>query len=399
MGQKVHPEVFKLSRTSGWESKYYEKKTTDFSSQTHKSIEIKRFVQQFFKQIGLNLHTCKLNCLNSKMNISASYIKSSGLVNGVSSYVQKKSCKRIQLAEKPLDLRKSLRSAKKAKAEFYRKKLLLRKLDKLFFLTCTKNPSCITTKPILNEFNSYSKKYLPVKYTLKQNFYSKILKVPLKKSLGCVSKVFTLSTLKNKQKLCGYRFLSLFFKIFAFCYQKNLKISLVFKILNKNLKKAKPVTLKKVLRKKVMNSLRRYNRNKFFKKAINLIFLMASQKESAKILSSFISNSIRNFKRHKWFLKFIKKSLYALVRRKKTVLKALTIQLKGRINGRDRARSYLIKVGKRASLIKIGARINYAETTAFTPDGTLSVKVWLEYQKLSYAKCTTENKVQKNKKR
>jgi ribosomal protein S3 len=116
-------------------------------------------------------------------------------------------------------------------------------------------------------------------------------------------------------------------------------------------------------------------------------------------MSFFVAHTIKFFKNHKWFLKFIKKGLSALVKRKNFIIKASTIQLKGKVNGVDKAKSSIINSRKPVPLIQIGSPINYAETTAFTPDGTLNIKVWVEYHKLNYAKRTTKNKIQKNKKR
>jgi ribosomal protein S3 len=413
VGQKVHPEILKVSRTEGWKSRYYEKKATSLNSQTHKNEEITKFIRQFFKRIGLSLHTCKLNYLNNKINISASYIKSNGLVDGVSKYSRKVTRKRSKTPKVSKYSRKVTRKrSKKPKVySLFKKhkkvyKPLLKKSKKSdtvklnFYLVSLIYCSLLALK-LKNQYSHvFHGKLLNQNYIKdisEKNFAApfKIFTLFLKKTLKFLMCLFSLISTKSHKKSCKYTFLSLFFKIFTICYQKNLKITLIFKILNRHFKKSKPTLKKKTLRKKVLTSLRRYNRNKFFKKAINLMFLMASQKESAKLLSSFVAHSIKNFKKHKWFLKFIKKGLSALVKRKKPIIKALTIQLKGRINGVDRARSYIINSRKRVPLIQIGSRINYAETTAFTPDGTLSVKVWVEYHKLNYAKRTTKNKIKK----
>ena len=217
-------------------------------------------------------------------------------------------------------------------------------------------------------------------------FYLKLFKSSLKKIVKRSVQIFKLVSLKKTQKLCRYNFLATFFQIIILFFKKKLRFSLIFKFLNKNLKKSKPKIKKKALKKKVFAGLRRYNRKKFFKEGLNLISLLASQKESAKTLSSFIAKSLNNFKKHKFFLTYIKKGLYALAQKRKGAIKKLTIQLKGRINGRDRARSYTIEMKKQASLISVGSRVNYSESTTFTPDGTLSVKVWLEYRKIKLHK-------------
>jgi Ribosomal protein S3, C-terminal domain len=254
--------------------------------------------------------------------------------------------------------------------------------------------------------------------TTKKYFFSKLylnlFKVALKKSFLFIKTSNILQKKlnhKGKQKTkCNYKFTKVFFKSFTFFLSQNLKISLILKCLNKNLKRALPKASIRTLSKKA-SSISRFNRNKFFNEGANLMFLMSSKKELAEILASYITTSIKNFKKHKLFLKFIKKGLYCFAKRQSTVIKAIKIQLKGRINGADRARSYVIKVGKRVSLLTLGSRINYFESTAFTPDGTLSVKVWVRYYKklnqfrskksikVNNAYFTTKNKIQKNKKR
>jgi hypothetical protein len=217
-------------------------------------------------------------------------------------------------------------------------------------------------------------------------FYLKLFKSSLKKATKRAVQILKLASFKKIQKPCRYNFLATFFQIILLFFKKKLKFSLILKFLNKNLKKSKPGIKKKALKKKVFSSLRRYNRKKFFKEGLNLVNLLPSQKESSKTLSSFIAKSLNNFKRHKFFLTYIKKSISVFAKKKRGAVKKLTIQLKGRINGRDRARSYTIEMKKQAALISIGSRINYSESTTFTPDGTLSVKVWLEYRKIKLYK-------------
>jgi ribosomal protein S3 len=51
--------------------------------------------------------------------------------------------------------------------------------------------------------------------------------------------------------------------------------------------------------------------------------------------------------------------------------------VKGRLNGRPRARSRVIKIAKNISVLTMDFNINYSEATAFTPNGTFGIKVWI----------------------
>lgn len=414
MGQKVHPGVFKLSRTAGWNSKYHEKKSTSLYSSIHKDVEVTGFIKQFFKRVGLNIHTCKLNYLTHKINIFASYTKTYNLVEGASTHGEKKASR--------------LKKIKKREAfngsvprEFTKKAFLvfLNDLqgiqDALFGAIVLDDKSNALSS--FEKFKEMAKVYatflklldvkkiqslelllpLPIfKYLYIMNlsrksdsrkkdfvnfFFVKIFKSSVKKTLERAMQNYKL--LKGKKaRTSNYSFLNLFFKVFSFFFKKTLKITLIFKFLNKKFKNNRKT--KRDLKKRIITSLRKFTRNTFFKPGVNLMFLIGEQKESAEMISTFISTSIKNFKKHKLFLKFIKKSLYALAKRKKGVIKAVAVQLKGRINGNDRARSYVVSFKKLPTVLQIGSRINYSETTAFTPDGTLSVKVWVEYCKSRY---------------
>jgi small subunit ribosomal protein S3 len=102
---------------------------------------------------------------------------------------------------------------------------------------------------------------------------------------------------------------------------------------------------------------------------------MVTHKNSAKLLSDFIALQLRT-KRHNFFLNFLKESLNFIINQKFSRIKGIKVIIKGRLNNAARSRHYLIKVGK-ISLIKIKSKINYSESVAFTSNGTLGIKVWI----------------------
>ena len=52
MGQKTNPTIFRLENTQAWKSKYFEKKSTEFSIYASQNAEIKKFSHKFFNDKG-----------------------------------------------------------------------------------------------------------------------------------------------------------------------------------------------------------------------------------------------------------------------------------------------------------------------------------------------------------
>jgi hypothetical protein len=357
MGQKVNPEIFKLSRTEGWKSKYLEGKKTNLGLHIKKDLEIKTFIKCIFTKVGLNVHYCKVCYLDNRLIIQTSFAKSAKLLDGLVLYRKGR-----DITTKALNGIKILRT----------------KIKVLIFITFIYEASLLMKK--------YKKQILSVEEGLMEKLFNspvitktlftKMLTVLTKHLLNdCIKKVSPCNNITNKY--CTYDFIKLFFKSLSLFYKTPLKAVLILKNLRKSPRKKAKGTLPS-LQKKIW-LLRRYKRHTFFKKGINLMFLMTSQKESADAIASYVANTLKNFKKHKFFLAFVEKSLHLFA--KNQAIQAVKIQLKGRINGADRARSYTLKAGNKLSLLTTSSRINYSEKTTFTPDGTLSVKVWIKYVK------------------
>jgi ribosomal protein S3 len=58
------------------------------------------------------------------------------------------------------------------------------------------------------------------------------------------------------------------------------------------------------------------------------------------------------------------------------VIKGIKIKIKGRINRRPRAKYRIITIGN-IPFMTLKSDIDYSETTAYTSNGTLGVKVWI----------------------
>ena len=167
--------------------------------------------------------------------------------------------------------------------------------------------------------------------------------------------------------------------------KRKVNIALTLQNLNTNshsqLKKGKTENLKSVLL-----QLKKFVKNIFFKEAVNVLFIVMTKRKSAKLLSDFISNQIklnqlrtdqsRVSKKDNYFIGFLKQALGVFVKSEVSNIKGIKLVIKGRINGAARARSIILQFGK-LPLQSFNAKIDYSQSTAYTPNGTFGVKVWI----------------------
>ena len=189
--------------------------------------------------------------------------------------------------------------------------------------------------------------------------------------------------------------------IFLSIYKKNektLKLKKITKDLNKinfknilkNLTKFTNnklhITLKTII---INNPKRHINTNKTLQNLYlhrfripemkRLYFTLATQPDSAKLLGTFIAEQLRITKRHNFFLNSLNKSLSLLINQKHFKIKGIKILIKGRLNNAARSRNRIFKLGK-IPLLTEDIKINYARSTAFTPNGTIGIQIWISQE-------------------
>lgn len=177
---------------------------------------------------------------------------------------------------------------------------------------------------------------------------------------------------KNSQKQTQRNFWKNSLKGFNKLTKNQYKISLKVKWItekflkldkNKNKKKKPKIDLRNL-------------RTRFFFEIKKLYLVLATQKNSANLLSLFISQYLKATKRHNFFLNKITQSLKPLVEQKHSKINGLKIVLKGRLNNAPRSRNKVIQVGK-IPLITQNTNLDYSESVAFTKNGTIGVKIWI----------------------
>lgn len=122
-------------------------------------------------------------------------------------------------------------------------------------------------------------------------------------------------------------------------------------------------------------SVRKFEKTPFFTEGNSLLTPIVTQKNAAKLLSDFIASQLKT-KRHNFFFNFLKENLNFIVAQKFSRIEGIKIIIKGRLNNAARSQQRIINVGK-ISLITIRSEIDYSESTAFTSNGTIGVKVWI----------------------
>jgi ribosomal protein S3 len=349
MGQKTNPNILRLGKIKEWESKYIEKKTSEFSALTFRDLEIRKFIYQLFSKNELQIESCKLHYSESSLHIYISYYNSAKnpVLNGKNSYA-----KEIKLQPKKIESKifqqKSLAIQKiTTKKRFYAKKLYQNSLK-------TKSK-----KKLLQDqyfLNGKTHRHNSIK-NLKSYTDEKAFDMLNKQTSNLfVSKILKSLNIFTEEK----------HNLFLNLKQVNRETSLLQKMSHKN-KQAMTRSIAK---------LRRFQQNNFFKKGFNVLYNFAANNKDSNFLAEFIALHLKKLKRPNFFFRFLKFALKFLLSKNFAKFERIQIKIKGRVNGAPRSRHKFINIGKNIPVLTIRSKINYGECTSYTSNGTFGVKVW-----------------------
>jgi hypothetical protein len=155
--------------------------------------------------------------------------------------------------------------------------------------------------------------------------------------------------------------------------KKRVNISFIMSQINKK----NVLTLKqiKTIKKEVVK-LKNYENNEFYKKVLTYSFIFLQNLQSSNLLATLIANELSKIKRHNFFFRFLKEALELIKINSLLKLKGIKIQIKGRINGRPRAKKKTIIIGKNVPILSMVTDVDYSEKVSYTANGTLGIKVW-----------------------
>lgn len=377
MGQKTNPNIIRLGKNKTWNSQYFEKKPTETAIYTFKILEIKNFINKFFKDHGLNIHDCKIYYLNeNSLNICISYYLTFNSVNIISYINKNQNIKFIQKTHtannnKDTDNNQKLKNEQPSKLISTINKT---KLKKNVYLNIKQKVKNYTNYQIIRILNNIKTQESLLKKSIKiEKKYGNIRRLNF---LKIYKKFLLLKINKNFKTIETNKILTKFFESLQLFINKKTNIYMTFQQLNKNVKHLFNIEKIEKLKKKLV-IFKKYEQNSFFKEGINTLFTCTTQKNSARLLAQFIALQLQKLKRHNFFLRFIKTALLIFCSDKNlSQIKGLKIKIKGRINGAPRAKHKIINIGKGVPNLTLEANINYADKTSYTSNGTFGVKVW-----------------------
>jgi len=356
MGQKTNPNILRLAKTRTWNSQYFEKKSTETAVYAYKDLEIRQFIDKFFKDNGLLIHNCKLHYMNEdSLHIFVSYYLTTNSVFLVTNINKQQN---IRLSKSTKLLKRKYKSVKIKKG--VRNFLNYQKI----------NYNKVLNKNVIN--TNY--KHLKKKFQLEKNY----LKPRRVNILKYYKRYLAIKSLKSIKSFHSNSFLEKFFESLRLFFNNKINIFLTLKQLNKDLKQKISLEKSKLLKKRLIH-LKKYKSNNFFNEGTNTLFLTMINNMSSKLLAYFIATQLKKLKRHNFFLKFLKTTLTIFKNSKISKIKGIKIKIKGRLNGAPRARQKVLLIGNGVPVLSLNSNIDYSEETAFTSNGTFGVKVWIHY--------------------
>jgi len=350
MGQKSNPLVQRLGSVKNWENQYINKKTSETAEYDFKNIEIKKMCYKFFKDHNLLIHNFKLLYNENIAHIYISYCSikktfytvrnENPFFHDIEYTIPKRSIKNFA------SLKQFINNL------FYYKKI--KQYIKLKSLKVNENNIDHQKKP-LRKYSLLFKK--ETEAILNEN------------SLYNISnKAFLNGLLENLTQYIG----------------KNKTVILTIKQINKNLR-TKISRQKIMLVKDMLAQLRLYKDENFFNDSINLFFqsLQIKTNKSADILANFIALKLSELskskrKNHNFFFRFLETILNWLTHNIVLEIKGIKIEVRGRINKARRTKLRRIIINKPVNTISLFTNTDYSEAYAFTKNGSLGVKVWIE---------------------
>nr|QYJ09267.1 ribosomal protein S3 [Pleurosigma sp. mgcode 4] len=421
MGQKTNTRnIFQIGKNNNkyiWDSKYFEKKKNESNIFIYQNIEIKKFIKKILKDNGLILHKYRISFLESNIKIFVSYLKlpkSQTIINQINSdnklrliknRSNKKNCNKDIKAY--LDTKKYINNKK----NIFNNKIDVNSYNKENF----KNQSlkiCLLNNLLINKQKHIQDKEITVKNNInllinyilteetKKRVKKKYSNITRETNLEKINKIVGKLLIENKKikkrvKILQYykyymkiknnkimknikinNFLEKIIESISIFTQNKFNITLNLQQVNNNLT-FKLTSYQLQHFKKAVIQLRQFNKSKFFKEGINIIFLSLIKKDSSQLLANFIANQLKLVKRHGFFLKFLKKALSLMLVSKLSKTTGIKIVIKGRFNGKRRSSKKIITINKNMPLMTLKSNIDSAQSTAYGSNGTFGIKLWM----------------------
>jgi hypothetical protein len=213
-----------------------------------------------------------------------------------------------------------------------------------------------------------------------QKIYLNILNKKNLKKKKLIRRLWVIFLLKKKintkeNSYKNFDFIEQLLECLSIFTKKNLDINIILQqINNKNL--FLRFYHKTKFLKSIIIKLRKYSNSLFFKESLNILSIVITKKNSAKLIAEFLAFQFSVIKKHNYFLNFLKRALILLVTSNFSSIQGLKILIKGRLNGKLRAKSRLLLIGK-IPLQTINSKISYSTSVSYSLYGTFGFKIWI----------------------
>jgi len=213
-----------------------------------------------------------------------------------------------------------------------------------------------------------------------QKIYLNILNKKNLKKKKLIRRLWVIFLLKKKintkeNSYKNFDFIEQLLECLSIFTKKNLDINIILQqINNKNL--FLRFYHKTKFLKSIIIKLRKYSNSLFFKESLNILSIVITKKNSAKLIAEFLAFQFSVIKKHNYFLNFLKRALILLVTSNFSSIQGLKVLIKGRLNGKLRAKSRLLLIGK-IPLQTINSKISYSTSVSYSLYGTFGFKIWI----------------------
>jgi ribosomal protein S3 len=344
MGQKTHPKAFRLVTTQNHLSNWYSNKIL-YPIYSREDFFIRKEIHKSFKDI-LHLAEIQINreihgLTTNNVNITIKALKPK--TDEIQKMIFDKKEEFSLIKEKKLNLNtkgiKFLNEIKDKQFKTFKKKVLFeygKKIQRKFF----------------DVFNQEEINDLLLKYTTTE----------IRKLVSIYNKKDTHYILRTYKKYEIKRILRTF-------QRKEIKSFLFPKI--RFIYYHKKTAIYFILKEKIHSLfiyLRKINKRNY---TLKIVFVNSAYQHAA-ILVRFIALQLEKRVVYRRVLKLILRE----IKRDSKIIKGIKIQLSGRLNGAEMARSEWLRKGK-IPLHTLQATVDYAQDIAKTSDGIIGIKVWL----------------------
>jgi len=369
-----------------WKSKYIEKNVKESHVYLFTNLEIKRYIQKFLGDHGLALDSYQINFLDSTIDLFVSYYQTSNSLDFIQkkNFEQKIRIRRKKFSEKLTQISGENRTSRNTLGLTDQMKnyyILNRSYSRKKFFIMLKIFKIVKTTFQFLRFSNKKKPVFLISYYknclrhLKYFFF--LLRQRKKQKRLKTLKYYKIHTITQKYetlKNCrSNNFIKKLLEGLVLFTDNQFNISLTVKQVNRNIKFSKKQTQNF---KRMLSKLRKFRRNDFFDEGVNTLFNAIKQQYSAKLIASYIAKQLGVVKRHKFFLTFVAKTLSLLLAQKFAKPCGIKLQVRGRINNSSRSKLQAFNIGK-ISLVTTNQNLTHSQQTAYGPNGTLGVKVWV----------------------